>query len=237
MLTNIYNHFFIIYKYYIQIYNSAMVMKKNNKNNISPFVISIKETFKNNISNKNEYFLNQNQNNFNLDFSPLSGSEPQYQPYKWNLNKKVKNNHNCYAYVINNIKESRIGKPQPGYFANLNSIKRDDYNCESFYKRLKKDNPSLYLIDFETGCRKGFHKGFIALDKKKEDTDYHFYRQDKNGYWSHKPGRTEVINTDASGKKIKNPALANRNYQYFNYSTPCFFFCVNSALSRANSRM
>ena len=39
--------------------------------------------------------------------------------------------------------------------------------------------------------------------------DCHLYRQDKGGYWSHKPGRTPVKNLDASGKMIKNPAKAD----------------------------
>jgi hypothetical protein len=42
--------------------------------------------------------------------------------------------------------------------------------------------------------------------------DYHWYRQDDNGLWSHKPGSTPVINVDASGKLITDPGAANRNY-------------------------
>lgn len=49
--------------------------------------------------------------------------------------------------------------------------------------------------------------------------DYHWYRKDKNGYWSHKRGLTAISNKDASGNKIKNPKNANRNYSGCNYST------------------
>lgn len=42
------------------------------------------------------------------------------------------------------------------------------------------------------------------------DNDYHWYRKDSNGYWSHKPGVTPVVNTDASGNLIKN--IYNANY-------------------------
>ena len=93
----------------------------------------------------------------------------------------------------------------------------------------------MYKTTFGKKCRKGFHKGFIALDPKMKDTDYHFYVQNLNGYWSHKPGRTAATNLDASGKLIKNPEKANRKYTYFNYNKPCFFFCMNRDLASGRS--
>ena len=60
----------------------------------------------------------------------------------------------------------------------------------------------MYLAKFDKRCKKGFSKGFIVLDDKASDQDYHFYRQDNSGYWSHKPGRREAIDYDALKKKI-----------------------------------
>lgn len=168
--------------------------------------------------------------------SPKSGSEPKYDPKKWNLNPNIKHNHNCYSYALNHIHSKRKGKPQPGYFSGYDHIKDNEYQCNNFYKRLKDDIPSLYLTSFEQPCAKGFHKSFIALDPKINDQDYHFYRQDKNGLWSHKPGRTDATKIDASGKKITNPHTANRDYKYFHYSKPCFFFCANQKLGRTHSK-
>ena len=75
----------------------------------------------------------------------------------------------------------------------------------------------------------------MAVDNK-SDPDYHFYRQDSNGYWSHKPGRTEVSKVDASITIVlKIHQQANRSYTYFNYKDPCFFFCVNPKLARDHS--
>lgn len=54
--------------------------------------------------------------------------------------------------------------------------------------------------------RKGYYSVYLVVDNC---IDYHWYRQDKGGYWSHKPGRTPVKNLDASGKMIKNPAKAD----------------------------
>ncbi|GAG83048.1 unnamed protein product [marine sediment metagenome] len=93
----------------------------------------------------------------------------------------------------------------------------------------------MYLAAFDEKCKKGFYKGFIALDTKESDSDYHFFVQNLSGYWSHKPGRQPAVDIDASGKKIKNPVLADREYQYFNYSKPCFFFCLNNKLARSRS--
>ena len=197
----------------------------------SPYLIGIKEIMNsNNKFDKKDYLFNSTS-----EFSPTSGSEKKYEPHKWNNNEKIKKYHNCYAYALNHIASKRHGKPQPGYFSGYPSLSDADYNCKTFYKRLRKDVPSLYLIDFNTPCRKGFYKAFIALDDKSYDTDYHFYRQDKNGYWSHKPGATSVINVDASGNLIKNPLKANRKGTHYNYSTPCFFFCVNDKMTRATS--
>ena len=48
-------------------------------------------------------------------FSLLNGSEPSYNPKKWNDNLKIKKTHNCYAYMLDYIDKSFKSKPQPGY--------------------------------------------------------------------------------------------------------------------------
>lgn len=191
----------------------------------SPYIVSLKEIFKN--ANKNGADT--------LGFSPLSGSEPDFEPAKWNNRSNIKYTHNCYAYVLDKILQQRMGKPQPGYFSNFPPLTINDYHCPEFYKRLKKDMPSMYIVQFDDRCKKGFTKAFIVIDDKASDQDYHFYRQDSSGYWSHKPGRTDAIDYDASGQKIINPAKANRKYKNYNYDKPCFFFCLNPKLSKAHS--
>ena len=58
--------------------------------------------------------------------------------------------------------------------------------------------------------------------------DYHWYRQHPNGYWSHKRGSTQVIDTDAAGNKIKNPGAADRNYRNVNYTVDCGVLCAKT---------
>ena len=168
--------------------------------------------------------------------SPVSGYEPTYNPNYWNYNKNIKNNNNCYSYSVNN-KNHKFGKPQPGYFARFNHIQNNQYKCAYFFKRILNDIPSVYLTSFKQKCKKGFNKAFFAIDSKKNEHDYHFYRQDKNKLWSHKPGTTNVINYDADYKIIKNPYTANRNYTAYNYDKPCFFFCVNNKFGKTKAQI
>jgi hypothetical protein len=167
--------------------------------------------------------------------SPLSGYEPTYNPNYWNNNKNIKNNNNCYSYSVN-YKNHKYGKPQPGYFSKFNHIQNKQYKCVSFFKRILNDIPSVYLTSFKQKCKNGFHKAFFAIDSNKNEHDYHFYRQDNNQLWSHKPGTTNVINYDSDYKIIKNPYTANRNYIHYNYDKPCFFFCVNNKFGKTNAK-
>jgi len=186
---------------------------------------------------KNKFEMEAIKNKYDMKgLSPLSGYEPKYNPYYWNNNKNIKNNNNCYSYSVNN-KNHHFGKPQPGYFARFNHIQNNQYKCAYFFKRILNDIPSVYLTSFKQKCKKGFHKAFFAIDSNKNEHDYHFYRQDNNQLWSHKPGTTNVINYDADYKIIKNPYSANRNYTSYNYDKPCFFFCVNNKFGKTKAKI
>lgn len=198
----------------------------NSEKNLSPKIIIIHKDK----PPPNAY----NKNLISKGYSPLSGSEKDYDPKKWNERDYVRSNHNCYSYAFNHIRGKREGKAQPGYYANYPPIQESEYNCNAIYKRIKRDNPSIYKVKFEDKCGKGFYKIFFALSLG-FNTDYHFYRQDSNGLWSHKPGRTDATNLDASKKIIINPYTANRDYSHLNYSTPCSFFCANPKMVRTHS--
>ena len=40
--------------------------------------------------------------------------------------------------------------------------------------------------------------------------DYHWFRKDRSGWWSHKPGQTAVTDRDNSGSLILDPRNADR---------------------------
>ena len=189
-------------------------MKKN------PIIVTLKKKNKNN---------NENNLKFIKELSPLSGSELEYNPSKWNDNNNIRNSHNCYSYSLGKIVNGLRSKAQPGYASGFNHVS-SDFNCSSFKERLKKDAPGSYIAQFDNKCLPGFYKIFLALDI---GNDYHWWRQDNNQYWSHKPGSTNVINTDASGNLIKNPVISDRKFKRRNYATPCFFACVYSDLARS----
>ena len=190
-----------------------------------PYIMEIKK-----IKN-NESLINSNEIlQFNKEFSPVSGSEFNYDPDKWNKNYKIKDSHNCYTYALGKIVNGLDSKAQPGYASGFKHIEDDEYQCKSFRERLKKDVPGSYLEKFDNACLPGFYKIFLALDPQ---NDYHWWVQNTSKFWSHKPGSTEVVDVDASGDKIKNPLKANRNYSSLNYYKPCFFACIYSDLARS----
>ena len=194
----------------------------------APYILKIYKIHK----NKNLKMFNSNNaiKNILKEFSPLSGSEQEYNPELWNTDYNIKDTHNCYTYALGKIVKGLKSKAQPGYASGFKHINDNEYKCESFYNRLKKDSPGTYLEKFDNACLPGFYKIFLVLDPQ---NDYHWYRQDNNSYWSHKPGSTDVINVDASGNTIKNPLKANRNYSSLNYYKPCFFACIYSDLTRS----
>jgi hypothetical protein len=206
--------------------NKSKNKGKNKKT--SPYLLTFKKISSNIAKEISPDFLK-----FNNEFSGLSGSELLYEPHKWNDNYNIKSTHNCYTYALGKIRIGLDSKAQPGYASGYNHIDDEkDYNCNEFFKRLKKDVPTTYLEKFDNACLPGFYKIFLALDP---GNDYHWWRLNSDGFWSHKPGATEVTDVDASGKKIRNPLIANRKYSSLNYNKPCFFACIYSDLSRSTS--
>ena len=172
--------------------------------------------------------------------SPLSGSEPDYEPNRWNLNKPFRETHNCFAYSMNvldnkqiakckNKKKCRASFHQPGFASGYSSFSDNaPKTCPNMMARIFGDNPSIVMTDFSSKCPEGTSKVALIID---ESDDYHFVRQDSNGYWSHKPGARKVTNVDAVGHKIWDPKLANYNYQKngnsdLNYDIFCSYMCV-----------
>lgn len=93
--------------------------------------------------------------------------------------------------------------------------------------RILGDNPNVEMTNFEGKCPAGTSKIALVVD---ESDDYHFFRQDSNGYWSHKPGARSVTNVDAAGHKIWDPRMAYLDYTNnegkLNYDIFCSYMCV-----------
>lgn len=177
-----------------------------------------------------------------MSLSPLSGSEPIFNPDVWNKNKAIQKSHNCYAYAVGQISPSethiceekqksqkykRCQTPQPGYASGHPKMRDTPIKkCKDIMKRTLDDNMTSFPTAFSKKCPAGTSKIALVVDRSH---DYHYYRQDSNGYWSHKPGRNPVTNLDASGNLISDPRLAARDYRpdtKLNYKSFCGYMCV-----------
>ena len=166
----------------------------------------------------------------NKHFLPLSGSEPHYDPKKWNKELNDRLNHNCYAYFLDDLIKNRPKRPQPGHVdSNIEVFRKQDYTREEISRRAIYDNPSIYCVNPDVPCKEGYYKGVLVIDRY---NNYHWLVQNSNGYWSHKPGQLEVTNVDAKGNLIIDPRKSNfiydRAYKQYKllYSDIGPFFCV-----------
>jgi hypothetical protein len=154
------------------------------------------------------------------------------------FNKKpyLRESHNCYSYLLNlksqeaealcekeykNLNYCR--RSQPGYAAGFQPLYKRDLNCHEVMKRTLADNPLIRRIESNKECPADTYKGALVVDP---GNDYHYYRKNDDGYWTHKPGYKPSTMYDASGNLINDPELANRNYGKLNYSDFCGNFCV-----------
>ena len=164
---------------------------------------------------------------------------PVFEPEKWNKDKNIKKAHNCYSYALNLIHKDQgelcgkymnktkknfcsMLKPQPGRYAGYvdEYKKKRIYTCKKVHKRMKKDNPLIRKLRPNQKCPDGYYK--MALTIREDLLDYHYYRQDKSGLWSHKMGSNAVTNKDASGKVIRDPQFADRG----RYTIFCGYYMV-----------
>ena len=127
---------------------------------------------------------------------------PRYEPARWNDGDGVQFGNNCYDYAC----DIRTGTfAQPGTASGYMLL---DTSCYELAQGAESDG--LMVVDCDRPCPLCCHK--VALVVAPGD-DFHWYRQDKNGAWSHKPGGTPAVNTDASGNAITDPRTADRDYR------------------------
>lgn len=150
---------------------------------------------------------------------------PSYNPVIWNVGR-VQTTNNCYSYAWDRpenppplLPRPDPSKPQPGQWSGSRYRER---TCTSIEAAAISDGMSRTGSDGNCPCDK--HKVYLVIDPEK---DYHWYRQDSDESWSHKPGIGQATNLDQSGNPILNPETANRNYSPGpNYSTGCGYLCA-----------
>jgi len=110
--------------------------------------------------------------------------------------------------------------------------KKSIYKCKRLMGRTLGNTPGSYNIDKESKCKKGTSKSALVISPK--TPIYHYYRQNKDGTWSHKDGSFPATNLDSENNVIGNVEAAKKNYtpdkRYKNnildYTDFCGYYCV-----------
>lgn len=147
-------------------------------------------------------------------FKPtVACTTPPYQPTPWNDGGKVQFNNNCYNYA-NNVRTDTFAQPGKYCGKPITAL-----TCADVIRAAKCDGlvPTTKTAVLPAGMTR------VALVVDDYD-DYHWYRQDSNGMWSHKPGASRVTNVDNSGKVITDVETANRG----EYRSMCLYFYICS---------
>jgi len=95
-------------------------------------------------------------------------------------------------------------------------------NCDAVTKGAIADG--LVPVNCEEGCGCDECRHQVALVIS-PNWDYHWYRKDRDGRWSHKMGGTPATNLDNSGNIITDPRTADRG----SYTVFCGCFCVSKS--------
>ncbi len=168
---------------------------------------------------------------------PLSGGELDYIPEFWNeeyLKKRV----NCYAYALNTIYHFDVNiifgssfiypgwtdgdhRNELNYLVGSNIerlVSIDASHCNFTFREVEKNER----------CSQTAYKIALAIAP---DQDFHWYRQNSDGTWSHKPGNMNVMNADYLDDVIYDPEICDRRwlYDYFerNYSDFIGFYEID----------
>ena len=146
----------------------------------------------------------------------LNPGRPSFEPWYWNGNDRQGSN-NCYNYANNKATNTFA---QPGRANGLSfSLTCDSVRLAAIADGLEPipDYPST-LLNFKTGVALVVAPGY----------DYHWYRLDENGMWTHKAGGTPATQFDNSGNLISDPRTANRGI----YTQFCGFFTLWSDIAQ-----
>lgn len=127
-------------------------------------------------------------------------------------------NNNCYSYAtdafsdIANYISENYDLVQPGYSSGgYGSLTLESVTEAAISDGgIKKPN----LINKLGFGKKGYYEVYLVIDNDGIGRpDYHWYRRNKGGYWTHKRGQGQISITDASYQLIRNPAKANHHYE------------------------
>jgi len=136
--------------------------------------------------------------------TPAAADAPAYNPAAWNT-PAVQPHNNCYNYANNRITNT-FAQPGRGSGHQLTQMQ----NCNG------PGGPQPAAVSDGLAVAGGFSghlgagQGYYVALVVWPGSDFHWYRQDNVGCWSHKPGSTAVRNVDNAGRTISDPRTADR---------------------------
>ncbi|MCE7929701.1 MAG: hypothetical protein DYG91_14580 [Chloroflexi bacterium CFX7] len=124
---------------------------------------------------------------------------PPYNPGKWNNDPNIRTRNNCYNYA-NDVITNTFAQPGRGSGAMYGSLACGDVGAAA-------GRDGLRSVGSASGTPAQGHFAALVIWPGR---DFHWYRLDAGGAWSHKPGQTPVRDTDNSGNRIGDPRTCNR---------------------------
>jgi hypothetical protein len=167
---------------------------------------------------------------------------PDYMPARWNDQGARQHANGSYDYACDRLRDpERVPSPPRGAARGEAALRPRD--CLTDAQAQPGRAGGLPVLRFE---RAALHAAALADGLVPSDgehcgcdgpcwqrvalvlwpgQDFHWYRQDRDGRWSHKPGGGPATNLDSSGRPIVDPRTADRGpYQVF-----CGFYCLRPA--------
>jgi hypothetical protein len=142
---------------------------------------------------------------------------PEYDPDFWNVSD-IQNINNCYNYACNKLENSIYKNAQPGFGSGC-TFEQYHYNYsytweKAFIEASGNDGLiyigiiPLFLVDIY--LLPSYPNYTLAALMIGENGQFHWYRQDRDGFWSSKNYNDPVKNVDSTGSLIYDPQIQEK---------------------------
>jgi hypothetical protein len=147
---------------------------------------------------------------------PRAADAPAFVPGLW-TNGDIQDNNHCYDYANN---QQTGTQAVPGTTHGIQVV----FTCPSIQAAAEADG-LVQTPDFTRKLRsgEGWYVALALSTTGRFGPDFHWYRQDDDGCWSHKVGGDPPTNCDDSFNAITNPKHCDRG----EYDTFCCFMITN----------
>jgi hypothetical protein len=139
----------------------------------------------------------------------------QYNPNFWNV-PAVQPYNNCYNYS-RNWRTDTFAQPGRAHGAQTFTMQCPNVTTAAMADGLKKRCDCLPVSEWP--------RRMMALVIA-PNYDYHWYREQRGGFWGHKPGQTAARNWDNNGALVVNPETAARGP----YTQFCGYFYAGKSV-------